>query len=73
MYKTATNRSEVGKFLFIFTYLSILGIAMGCVPFTWLTDIPQSVRKPLKYGSFSDWVNRRKKNYQTIFKTFFHQ
>ncbi len=35
-----TNSSKVGKFLFIFTYLSIWGFAMGCVCFTWLTDIP---------------------------------
>ncbi len=51
---------------------------MGCVRSAQLTDIPQSVQKPRLsshslYGSFSEWVDGRKKINPTIFKTFFHQ
>ncbi len=35
-----TNRTKVLLFLFSFTYLSIWGVAMGCVRFARLIDIP---------------------------------
>ncbi len=63
MYKIVTNCSESENSVLF--YLSIWGVAMGCVRFAWLTEIPatpQSVRKPRLSSHiwFSQWVGWRK-------------
>ncbi len=49
---------------------------MVCVRSALLTDIPvclETIGSRAIYGSFSEWVDGRKKINQTIFETFFHK